>query len=93
VQSSYVSCCQSLFRDLQYFTPTAYVHVGFVTCTQLSVNGQDMSLVQYFAVHAGLSQHLAALGGAVARDDATDKLNFRACMHGSTFPGVLEKVP
>jgi hypothetical protein len=47
-----------------------------------------MSLVQYFA-----ARHLAALGGAVARDDATDKLNFRACMHGSLFPGVLEKVP
>jgi hypothetical protein len=29
----------------------------------------------------------------VARDDSTDKLNFPACMHGSPFPGVLEKVP
>jgi hypothetical protein len=36
---------------------------------------------------------LAALGDAVARDDGTEKLNFRACLHGSPFPGVLEKVP
>jgi hypothetical protein len=52
-----------------------------------------MTLVPYFAAHAGLSRHLAALGDAVARDDGTDKLNFRACLHGSPFPGVLEKVP
>jgi hypothetical protein len=29
----------------------------------------------------------------VSRDDGTDKLNFRACLHGSPFLGVLEKVP
>jgi hypothetical protein len=32
--------------------------------------------------------------GTVARDDdGTDKCNFRACLHGFRFPGVLEKVP
>jgi hypothetical protein len=65
-----------------------------LTCTYISANRQDMTSVPYFCCACRALATLAALGGTVARDDdGTDKLNFRACLHGFPFPGVLEKVP
>jgi hypothetical protein len=53
-----------------------------------------MTSVPYFCCTCRALATLAALEGTVARDDdGTDKLNFRACLHGFPFPGVLEKVP
>ena len=55
---------------------------------------QDMTLAPTCAAHYRALCDIGCARVAVARDDdGTDKCNFRACLHGIRFPGVLEKVP
>jgi hypothetical protein len=62
-----------------------------LTCTYISANRQDMTSVPYFCCAGRALATLAALGDAVARDDGTDKLNFRACLHGFPFRACLKR--